>query len=188
MCKRKCYSWTCAVVGRQEEVISLQIEAHVKGMTFLLRPLDSARQRIRVLGARCSLRACCLGLFCCAIPCPAMPVSGIFSHCYHFSPLSGSDISFRSPSLFLSGSLLTYSFILLAASSFVFLFFSLHGLVLSLWLSAFAVFLQSFMLSFFWQLLPSSLSTERPSAPWLGRVNQTVILWADRLSLPLLCC
>lgn len=77
--------------------------ALVKDMTFLLHALDSARQRIRALRASCSLRewtAPYFGLFCSAIPCPAVPGSGIFSHCYHFSPLSGSDISFRSPSLF----------------------------------------------------------------------------------------
>lgn len=66
------------------------MEALVKGMTFLLRPWYSAWQGTGALRACYSLRECfalCLGLFCSAIPCPAIPQSGIFSHCYHFSPL-----------------------------------------------------------------------------------------------------
>lgn len=159
----------------------------MKGMTFLHRPLDSDRQGFRALRARCSLRECfaqCLGLFCSAILCPAVPVSGIFSHCYHFSPLSGSDISFHSASLFF----LTLSCPAVLTASSVALTFLFHRLVLLLRSSASFVLLWSFTLFFLLWFLPSSWLTEWLSAPWLGPVNQTVILWADRLSLPLLCC
>lgn len=138
---------------------------------------------IKVLRARCSLWECfapCFGSLRSARPCPAMPASGIFSHCYHFSPLSGSDISFRSPSLF---SLTPFWPAVGCFCCFLLCIrFSFHRLIFCLCV------LWSFMFSFLCWLLSLRRLSEWPSAPWLGPVNQTVIELAGRFSLPLLCC
>lgn len=83
-------------------------------MTFLLSFWFSqtVNQGAKSLLLSQGVFALCFGLFCSALPCPAMPVSSIFSHCYHFSPLSGSDISFRDLQL-----------VLLVASSFALAFY-----------------------------------------------------------------
>lgn len=97
-----------------------------EGTTFLFCPWYSARQGIGLLRARCSLRECfapCLDPFCSSIPCPAISQSGIFSHCYHLSPLWLWHFLPLSLS-FLSGSLsVSLNLLLVLSATSVFSFF-----------------------------------------------------------------
>lgn len=138
----------------------MKVGAPVNGVTFLLRPLDSARPGIGSLRASWSLWELLWPL----LLSPVMPGYGIFSRCYHFSPLPGSDISLRSAPLFS----IDLQFILYSFSS--------HHFILLLWCSASSFFPYCLLCSLFPPVVP---------ALELNAVNQIAIMWANSLSL---CC
>lgn len=128
-------------------------------MSFLFCLFHWARMETRVISAHFSLKewpTLCLGLFCSALPWPAMPVSGIFSHCYHFSHFFGSDISFRLNSLHFQALFWStlHSFAVSVPHCFLSLAVSFTVLFFHFALQLFFVFIWSFMLPRLWWFPP----------------------------------
>ncbi len=154
-------------------------------MTFLLRPLDSARQGIRALRARCSLRVVLPR----ALAYSALPFCA--QRCLYLVFLAIVTIFLLSLALTFPSAHPRFSFWLSLDLQFVhfsgflfcFGFFASRARSFALVFSFFCTFIVFYALF----PLPSSWCTEWLSTPQLGPVNQTVILWADRLRLPLLC-